>query len=285
MKFVSFEKDGIPSFGVLRGKSIRDVGALLGPECPDLKAFLTLGIDRLPDLNSTPLYSLDEVNLLPVIPNPGAIWCAGLNTYSHFSEVKAFLGDKERPQQPMFFLRATGTLVASGQALEKPRTEPAFDYEGEVAVIIGKKCRNVTEEQALDYVAGYTCFNDATARLYQKNSEQMTTGKNAWRSGGFGPCMATEDSIVLESIELKTRVNGQLRQTMKMDDLIFSVNYLISHISEVYELQPGDVIVTGSPAGIGAAMDPREFLQPGDVVEVEVSDIGTLVNEVISQSA
>jgi 2-keto-4-pentenoate hydratase/2-oxohepta-3-ene-1,7-dioic acid hydratase in catechol pathway len=183
----------------------------------------------------------------------------------------------------MFFLRATNTLVASGEALEKPLKEPAFDYEGEIALIIGRRCRNVSVEDALDYVAGYAPFNDGSARFYQVSSNQVTTGKNAYRSGGFGPCMATADSLDIESMELTTRVNGEQRQTMKVDDLIFSFAQMVSHISEINWLEPGDVVVTGSAEGAGALRDPRVFLMEGDTIEVEVSGIGTLVNGVVEQ--
>lgn len=283
MKLVSFEKDGVESYGVLDNESVIDLGAILSSRFPDLKSTFGEGLEVFSSQNDAPVYALSEVSLLPVIPNPGSVWCAGLNTHSHLAEVKAFLGEKEQPTAPMFFLRAMGTLVGSNGDLEIPKTEPAFDYEGEVAAVIGRACRNVTVSDALDYVVGYSCFNDATARLYQKNSEQMTTGKNAWKSGGFGPCLTTSDSVNLDEITLETRVNGETRQKMKMDDLIFSVAELISHISEVYELQSGDVVVTGSAAGIGAAMEPRTFLKPGDVVEVEVDSIGVLTNRIVGQ--
>jgi 2-keto-4-pentenoate hydratase/2-oxohepta-3-ene-1,7-dioic acid hydratase in catechol pathway len=283
MQLISFKKSGKASYGILNGEDITDLGARLGDECPDLKSLLERGLDAAESIDAVADCSLQDVELLPVIPNPGAIWCAGMNTHSHFLEAKDHLKLDEVPTTPMFFLRAAGTLVGSGQPLEKPLKEPAFDYEGEVALIIGKPCRSVSEEDALDYVAGYSCFNDGSARLYQINSNQMTTGKNAWHSGGFGPCMASADSVDLATMELVCRVNGEQRQAMKLDDLIFSFAQLISHISEVYYLQPGDVIVTGSSAGVGAFWKPATFLAPGDTVEVEVSGIGTLVNTVEEQ--
>jgi 2-keto-4-pentenoate hydratase/2-oxohepta-3-ene-1,7-dioic acid hydratase in catechol pathway len=281
VQLISFTHNGQASFGILNGEAITD----LGPRYGDLKALLEAGLDTLDGIEQNNDFALTDVELLPVIPNPGAIWCAGMNTHSHFAEAKAAMGLEEVPSTPMFFLRAPGTLVASGQPLEKPRKEPAFDYEGEIAIIIGKPCRMVSEDEALDYVAGYACFNDGSARMYQIASGQMTTGKNAWRSGGFGPLMTTADSVDLDTMELVSRVNGEVRQTMKLDDLIFSFAHLISHISEVYELQPGDVIVTGSAAGVGAFMEPRTFLQPGDEVEVEVTGLGTLVNSIAEQQS
>ncbi len=280
MQFISFIRDGQASFGILEGDAITDLGGQFG----DLKSLLEQSLDSLDTIEHTTDCTLSEVELLPVIPNPGAVWCAGMNTHSHFAEAKEAMGLEELHGTPMFFLRAPGSLVASGQPMEKPMKEPAFDYEGEIAIIIGKPCRMVSEDDALNYVAGYSCFNDGSARMYQISSKQMTTGKNAWRSGGFGPVMTTADSVDLDSMELVSRVNGEQRQVMKLDDLIFSFATLISHISEVYELQPGDVIVTGSAAGVGAFMEPRTFLNPGDVVEVEATGLGTLVNPIVEQA-
>ena len=283
MQLISFIKDGRNSYGILQGESVTDLGARLGDKYPDLKSLLADGLETARDIEASHDFDLNTVELLPVIPNPGVIWCAGMNTHSHYIEAKDRMGLTEKPKTPMFFLRANATLVGSGQDLEKPIKEPAFDYEGEIALVIGKPCRNVSEEDALKYVAGYSCFNDGSARLFQISSNQLTTGKNAYRSGGFGPCLATADSVDLETMTLQTRVNGEQRQHMQLDDLIFSFAQLISHISDIYPLQPGDVIVTGAAEGVGGLRDPAVFLAPGDRVEVEVSGIGTLVNGVREQ--
>jgi 2-keto-4-pentenoate hydratase/2-oxohepta-3-ene-1,7-dioic acid hydratase in catechol pathway len=284
VKLISFIKDGDASYGLLDGNAVTDLGARLGADYPDLKSLLSNGLDAARAHESQTDFTLDAIDaLLPPIPNPGVVWCAGMNTHSHFIEAKDHMGLTEEPKAPMFFLRATPTLVASGEDLEKPLKEPAFDYEGEIALVIGKPCRNVSEEEALEYVAGYSCFNDGSARLFQISSAQLTTGKNAYRSGGFGPCLVTADSVDLDTMTLETRVNGELRQTMPLDDLIFSFAHLISHISDIYPLQPGDVIVTGAAEGVGALRDPAVFLQPGDTIEVEVSGVGTLVNGVREQ--
>lgn len=284
MKYISFLKAGVSSYGVLKGDMVVDLGERFRREFPDLKAFIAGGGLNKSDLPDQADLSLLEIELLPVIPNPGVVWCAGMNTHSHYVEAKDHMGLTELPKAPMFFLRATNTLVASGQPLEKPLKEPAFDYEGEIAVIMGKPCRSVSIEEALDYVAGYSCFNDGSARLYQINSNQLTTGKNGYRSGGFGPCMVTSDEVELEALQLTTRVNGEVRQQMKLDDLIFSFAELISNISEVNWLQPGDVIVTGAAEGAGAFCQPAAFLTPGDVVDVEVSGIGILTNGIVEQT-
>jgi 5-carboxymethyl-2-hydroxymuconate isomerase len=283
MKFISFEHGGRASYGLLQGDAITDLGARLGGEHPDLKSLIAAGLDKAEALAGEADLSLADVTLLPPVPDPGVIWCAGMNTHSHFIEAKDRLGLAEEPTTPMFFLRAPATFVGSGTPLEKPLKEPAFDYEGEIAIVMGTACRNVSEEDALACVAGYTCLNDGSARMYQVASHQMTTGKNAWRSGSMGPCLASADSVDLASMTLTTHVNGELRQTMQLDDLIFSFAQLISHISEVYHLQPGDVIATGSAEGVGALRDPAVFLAPGDEIDIAVSGIGTLHNAVVEQ--
>ncbi|MDX1736531.1 MAG: fumarylacetoacetate hydrolase family protein, partial [Halioglobus sp.] len=262
MKLISFIHAGRASYGILDGDAITDLGQRLGDQYPDLKSLLAQGMDAARDIDNTADLTLDQVELLPPIPNPGVVWCAGMNTHSHFIEAKDHMGLTEEPKAPMFFLRANATLVGSGQDLEKPLKEPAFDYEGEIALVIGRPCRNVSEDEALDYVAGYSCFNDGSARLFQVSSSQLTTGKNAYRSGGFGPCLATADSVDLDNMQLECRVNGEVRQRMALDDLIFGFAQLVSHISDIYPLQPGDVIVTGAAEGVGALRDPAVFLAP-----------------------
>jgi len=282
MKLVSFEKDQRSSYGILIEDGIIDLGRRIGDEYPDLKSAVGAGLDKIRGFEDTAEvdFKLSEVILAPPIPNPGAIWIIGLNTHSHFEEVKDLLKMETLPEYPTTILRASNTLVASGQALEKPAKEHSFDYEGEIAVIIGAPCRNVSVEEAMDYVLGYSCFNDASARHYQMTSAQMTAGKNAYRSGGFGPHIVTSDSVDVDALELTTRLNGEECQHMKMDDLVFSFAELISFISEFNYLQPGDVIVTGSPSGVGTLREPPRLLKAGDEVEVEVKGIGTLFNSV-----
>lgn len=284
MKLASYNINGTSSYGIVTDDGVIDLKARLGDKLPTLRDLIAQGFDAIGDLaGAAPDHALEDISLLPVIPDPGAVWCCGLNTHSHFEETKHIFGHKELPKVPMFFLRSRHTLVGSGQAIEKPALETDFDYEGEIALIIGKRCRNVTKEEAANHIAGFTCFNDASARQYQIRSHQVTTGKNAWHSGGFGPWMVTADAVNMEDLTLETRVNGEQRQSMQIDDLVFSMTDLISHISEVTWLEPGDVIVTGSPEGAGALRNPQVFLQEGDVVEVKVSGIGTLSNPIIEQ--
>ncbi|MEM7097180.1 MAG: fumarylacetoacetate hydrolase family protein [Pseudomonadota bacterium] len=284
MKYASYSIAGKASYGLVTDAGIIDLSSRLGDSSPTLKDLVAndyAGVDGL--RQESPDYQITEVQLLPPITNAGAMWCAGINTHSHFEEAAARMGIKDLPEYPMFFLRANNTLVGHGSEIEKPALEPNFDYEGEIAVIIGKRCRNVSVEDASNHIAGYSCFNDGSARQYQIRGFQVTTGKNAYHSAGFGPWMVTADEVAAEDLVLQTRVNGEVRQNMKLDDLIFSFADLISHISEVTWLEPGDVLVTGSAEGAGALRNPPSFLAAGDVVEVEVSGIGTLSNAVIEQ--
>ena len=282
MRYATFERDARVSFGIVKGQGIVDLGGVI--EARSLKELIASNYEGIDDfVDKAPDVSLEEVLLLPPIPDASAMWCAGINTHSHFAEAAERMGIQEMPKYPMFFLRANNTLVGSGEPIEKPKLEPNFDYEGEIAVIIGDRCRNVSVEDATKHIAGYSCFNDGSARQYPIRGYQVTTGKNAFHSAGFGPWMVTADEIDIRNLVLQTRVNGDVRQNMAIDDLIFSFAQLISHISEVTWLEPGDVLVTGSAEGSGALRNPQVFLSEGDVVEVEVSGIGTLVNEVREQ--
>ncbi|MCA8900611.1 MAG: fumarylacetoacetate hydrolase family protein [Hyphomonas sp.] len=290
MKMASFSTEGRDSYGVLLSDGrIVDLGARMNSSASTLKEFLSLddGEAQARAIIDSGVSdgSLEDVTLAPPIPDPGAIWCAGINTHSHFKEVAHRVNMAEEPPYPLLFMRGAATLVASGDTLEKPKLEKLFDYEGEIAIVIGKRARNVSPEEAMAHIGGYSAFNDATARGYQRTSSQMTAGKNAYRSGGFGPYITLASAIDPKSLTMQCRVNGEVRQNMDTGDLIFGFGELVSFISEFTWLEPGDVIVTGSPIGIGAVQKPPRTLQAGDVVEVEVSGVGTLVNTVADQPA
>ena len=286
MKLISYKHDNQASFGIVKDDKIIDLTIAFDGRFNDLKSLLAANAmnEALAAFETyEPHFSLDDVELLPPIPNPGTIWCVGVNTHTHFHEVKEHMGLDALPSKPILFIRSAQTLVASDQALEKPTLEPAFDFEGEIALVIGQKARNLSVEQAMEAVAGFSCFNDASARAYQMHSSQVTAGKNAYRSGGFGPCLATPDEIDFTSMKMVCRVNGVGMQSMLLDDLIFSFAEIVSYISEFTVLEPGDVIVTGSPEGIGVLRTPSVLLQSGDEVEVEVSGVGVLRNTVLDQ--
>ena len=282
MKLISYILDGHASYGAQVDTGIIDLKRRTG--LPDLKSLLAAGPGNVTDvLTDRSDASIADVQLLPPIPNPSKIFGLGMNTYSHLREVETV--GVQKPVRPELLPRFADCLVASGQPLEKPLLENFFDFEGEIAVIIGKPCRNVTPDEAGSYIGGYSIFNDASCREYQLTSRLMTAGKSGYRTGGFGPCIVTPDAIDMNTAELTTRVDGEVRQTMDLDDLVFSFGEIISFISEITWLQPGDVLATGSASGPGlfSTDEAKKRLQPGSTVEVEVTGIGTLVNTVQEQ--
>ncbi len=285
MKLASYVNDGNESYGIVTDEGIIDLGSRLDNGPPTLQALIADGLDRARTIAETQAadFAADAVEYLPPIVRPGAIWCAGMNTHSHFREVGEIMGHNKLPKYPIMFLRNANTIVGHGQGMEKPDLEPAYDYEGEIAVVIGKRCRSVAAADAMDVIAGYGCFNEGSARRYQMRSRQGTAGKNAYRSGAFGPWLVTKDDVDVDDLVLQTRVNGEVRQNMAMDDLIFSFGELIEYLTEFTWLEPGDVIATGSPEGNGVMSKPVATLDVGDVVEVEVSGLGLLSNPVVEQ--
>lgn len=283
MKLASYRINGHNSFGLVRDEGIVDLPSRLD-SVADLRTLLERGLDLLDGVpkDTPPDFGIDDVTFLPVIPDPGAIYCVGLNTQSHYEEVGETLGlFNKKPERPWLFMRTARAQVGHNVPLEKPNGTPLFDYEGEIAIVIGKYGRFVPEEEALDYVAGYSCFNDGSLRDFQMHSPLFTAGKNFPRSGGFGPWLVTTDEITSpESLHLVTRVNGTVVQDMPYGDLLFTFPELISYISEFTELQPGDVIVTGSGEGVGILRQPPLLLQHGDVCEVEIAGVGVLSNPI-----
>ncbi len=211
---------------------------------------------------------------------PGKILCVGLNYADHQQEMK-----RARPQRPTIFARFPDTLVGTGEALVAPTASGSFDYEGELAVVIGATGRRVREEDALDLVAGYTLFNDGSLRDYQYHSTQFTPGKNFPRSGAIGPRIVTPAELEAGFGErvLTTRLNGVVVQRAPLSDMLYSVAELISYCSEWTELRPGDIIATGTPGGVGTARTPQLWMRPGDTVEVELAGIGSLINPIVAE--
>ncbi|HKU96110.1 MAG TPA: fumarylacetoacetate hydrolase family protein [Vineibacter sp.] len=222
-------------------------------------------------------FALDAVELLPVIPNPDKILCVGLNYASHIGEV-----GRERPVQPSVFSRLHNTLVPPGGDIVRPSASIAFDFEGELAVVIGERCRHVPRAQALSVIAGYTCFLDASVRDFQKHS--VTAGKNFPATAPLGPWMVTADVISdPQALSLTTRLNGAVVQNDTTDHMIFDVATIIEYLSTVTWLEPGDIIATGTPEGVGLGRKPPLWMKAGDRVEVEISGIGTLNVNVIDE--
>ncbi len=227
---------------------------------------------------------LAGLTLLPVIPRAEKIVCAVRNYMDHHQEVLAAGMHRELSEQPPIFLRVWRSQVAHGQPIVRPRVSESLDWEGELAVIIGKPGRDIPAERAWEHVAGYSIYNDASVREWQFHAKQIASGKNFEGTGAFGPWMVTADQIEPgRPLRLQTRLNGETVQDSHTGHMIFSTPQLIAYASTIFTLVPGDVIVTGTPAGVGWSRKPPRFMKPGDVVEVEIESIGTLSNPVIGQ--
>jgi 2-keto-4-pentenoate hydratase/2-oxohepta-3-ene-1,7-dioic acid hydratase in catechol pathway len=271
MKLLSFAASGKSYFGAASGDGVVTLNDKVGE--PDLRSALAAGaMAKMRDAakTATPDRKLSDIKFLPVIPNPPKILCAGINYRSHAAET-----GRELPKQPSMFIRFTDTLVGHGGELIRPNVSDNFDFEGELAVVIGKPARHIKPEQALDHVAGYTCFVDGSVRDYQKFS--VTSGKNFPGTGPLGPWLVTPDEIPDPSkLTLTTRLNGSQVQHSPTDLLIYSIPQIIAFCSDFTQLSPGDVIATGTPEGVGHSRKPPLWMKPGDVLEVEISGIGTL---------
>ncbi len=272
MKLASFRRaDGSTGFGRVEGEHVIDLAA--GPDAPpSLRAALAAGrID-----GDGPTLALAEVTLLPVIPDPGKIICIGLNYEAHRQETgRAVAG------HPAVFVRWADSLVAHGAPLLCPQVSGEFDYEGELAVIIGTAGHRIAAADAMAHVAGFACFNDGSVRDWQRHNSQFTPGKNFPGTGGFGPWMVTPDEMgPLGPQRVQTRLNGALVQDQPVSDMIWPVPEIIAYVSAFTTLRPGDVIATGTPGGVGSRRDPPLWLKPGDNVDVSIDGIGTLRNPV-----
>lgn len=278
MKIASFTHDGRRSYGVVDGDTVVDAGAVLGHKYYDLRSVLASddGLADLAKLASAPRLNTKDVEWLPVIPNPDKVLCVGLNYLKHIIET-----GRETPKHPTLFTRFASAQVGHERPMILPKASTHFDFEGELAVVIGKAGRHITKENAMAHVAGYSLFNDGSIRDWQRHTLQFTAGKNFVGSGSFGPWIVTKDEITnVDRLVLETRLNGEIVQREGIDDLLFKIPELIEYISTFTELLPGDVIATGTPGGVGAFRSPPLWMRPGDVIEVTVDGIGTLRNSI-----
>jgi 2-keto-4-pentenoate hydratase/2-oxohepta-3-ene-1,7-dioic acid hydratase in catechol pathway len=282
MRFVSFDRQGRQGFGLLRGEKVVDLTGRLSPGVVTLKQALAANLlAGAADWTASDGIPLDQVRLLPVIPDAAKILCVGLNFEDHRNETK-----RPNSDYPTIFTRFADAQVGHGQPLLKPRASDRLDYEAELAVVIGKPGRNIEEAHALDYVAGYACFNDGSVRDWQRHTSQFTPGKNFPASGSFGPALVTPDEVGdYRSLPIQLRLNGQVMQNASLSDLIFPLEKLIAYCSAFTPLSPGDVIVTGTPGGVGDRREPQVYLQDGDLVEVDIGAVGCLVNRVATAGA
>ena len=283
MKLLSFEREGRAGYGAVVEGGVVDLGTALGGRFVDLKALLAAdGLARAQEAlkSRRPDFPLAGLALLPVIPNPGKIWCCGLNYGEHVRET-----NREVTEQPTFFLRVAASQVGHGQALVRPRESTQFDYEAEIAVVIGKGGRRIAESDAGKHVAGYACYNDGSVRDWQRHTSQWGPGKNFWRTGGFGPWLVTADEIAFGTVmTLTSRLNGTEMQRATTAMMIHSIARQIAYVSTVAPLEAGDVIVTGTPGGVGARRTPPIWMKPGDVCEIEIDQVGVLSNPVVGDN-
>ena len=286
MRFVSYRQDGDAGWGVLNGDGVID-RRRLGDDLPaSLNAFIARCGEQAGLLaavarqaagqSATPLA---DVDLLPCVPQPGKIICLGVNYLDHAKE-----GGNTVADYPTLFLRCSTSLLAHGAPLRVPTISSQLDFEAELALVIGRRTRFVSEDDALDAVFGYACFNDATLRDYQRRTTQWTIGKNFDATGGFGPCLVTADELPpgCTGLHIESRLNGRVMQSANTTDMVFGVARTVSLLSECLTLEPGDVIVMGTPAGVGYARKPPVWMRAGDSVEIEIEGLGVLRNPVLA---
>lgn len=281
MKFLTFVREGKESWGVITDQGVIDLGNLVGGSLlqvlQDDKLEAMKKLAKALDVD----YQADEVEFLPPISNPGKIACVGVNYANRNAEYKDGSAD---PEYPSLFLRTPDSFTGHDHPLIRPPESHKLDYEGEIVIIIGKEGRRISEEDAYDHIAGLTIMNEGTLRDWVRHAKfNVTQGKNFIHSGAIGPWMVSADEFTAEQFEnlrVTTRVNGEVRQDDTTASMMFPFKYIISYFSKFFHLKPGDVIATGTPNGAGARFEPPRYLAPGDVVEIEVEGIGTLVNGV-----
>lgn len=288
MKFVTFYSGKQTRLGVLDGNAVIDLNQAR-PEVPaDMRQALLAGIDlaaaaRAAIDSNAARTPLSQLKLAPVVPQPGKIVCLGLNYFDHAKE-----GGRDKPEYPWFFYRGASSMIGHGEAGIVPKVSGKLDYEAELAVVIGTKVpRHVTQARALAHVFGYACFNDISVRDYQKRTPQWTIGKNFDGTGPFGPQLVTADELPAGAVGLRvqSRLNGTVMQDANTTDMIFSVAETIDLLSDCMTLHPGDVIVMGTPAGVGQARTPPVWMKQGDTIEIEIERVGLLSNPIQNEAA
>jgi 2-keto-4-pentenoate hydratase/2-oxohepta-3-ene-1,7-dioic acid hydratase in catechol pathway len=281
MKFASFKINGTTSWGLIDGTDVIDLGALSRDRFPDLKSVIAAGAlaEVAAAAAKAARHPLANITWLPVIPNPDKILCIGLNYETHRKET-----GRTEVENPTVFGRFANSQTAHLANIVRPRVSKDLDFEGELAVIIGKPGRYIPRAAASDHIAGYACYNEGSVRDYQRHTHQFTPGKNFPQTGAFGPWMVTPDEAGdLAPLRLQTRLNGEVVQDATISQMIFGIPQQIEYCSSFTRLEPGDVIVTGTPGGVGSRRTPPLWMKPGDVVEVEIDRIGLLRNGVADE--
>lgn len=283
MKLISYTENGRPSYGAIKDTGVIDLRRRFGERgiatlrqliaADALAKAAEIVAVQLPD------FPLEELQLSPVIPDPDKIICIGMNYHDHVAEV-----GRTVTENPSLLARFAGSQIGHGQPMIKPAVSDQLDYEGELAVVIGKGGRHIHQTQALTHIAGYSCYNEGSIRDWQRHTTQFLAGKTFAGTGAFGPWLVTADEIPDPTVlTLQTRLNGQVVQHTTTDKLITTIPDLVAYCSTMLPLLPGDVIVTGTPGGVGLKRKPPLFMKPGDTVEVEISGIGVLRNPVVAE--
>ena len=286
MRFTTYLHHGQARLAVVDGDAAIDLAAAVPGTPTDLRAALAAGTDLASAAaqaiaSNAPRLPLATLAFAPLVPEPGKTICLGLNYFDHAKE-----GGRDKPEYPWFFYRGKSSLMGHGQPGLVPKVSAKFDYEAELALVIAKTVpRHVAQADALAYVFGYSCFNDMSVRDYQKRTPQWTIGKNFDATGGFGPVLVSADELApgATGLRIQSRLNGQLMQDASTSDMIFSVAETIALLAECMSLEAGDVIVMGTPAGVGQARTPPVWMKAGDVVEIEIEQIGVLRNPIAAE--
>ena len=284
MRFASFVTNGRASWGLVDTENVVDVGAVLTDRAPTLRKALALD-DFLGTVKSAmggaSRHRLASISLAPVIPDPEKIFCVGLNYELHRKET-----GRAEVESPTIFTRFANSQIGDGATIVRPRVSTDLDYEGELAVIIGRPGRYIQRKDAMAYVAGFACYNDVSVRDWQRHTSQFTPGKNFPASGPFGPWMVTPDEVgPLAKLRIMTRLNGEIVQQATLGDMIFDIPRVIEYCSSFTNLAVGDVIATGTPGGVGSRRVPPLWMKAGDLVEVEIDRVGLLRNRVVDEAA
>jgi 2-keto-4-pentenoate hydratase/2-oxohepta-3-ene-1,7-dioic acid hydratase in catechol pathway len=276
MKFATFKISGTATWGLIEGEDAVDLGTVLRDRYPDLKSAIAANAlhEAVKRGGDAKRYPLSEIEWLPVIPNPDKILCIGLNYEMHRKET-----GRAEVDNPTIFARFANSQTGHLANLVRPRVSHELDFEGELAIIIGKAGRYISKADAWGHIAGYACYNDGSVRDFQRHTHQFTPGKNFPDTGSFGPWVMTPDELgELGLLRIQTRVNGQVVQDARFEQMIFDIPRIIEYCSSFTRLEPGDVIATGTPGGVGAKRTPPLWLKPGDTVEVEIDRLGILRN-------
>jgi 2-keto-4-pentenoate hydratase/2-oxohepta-3-ene-1,7-dioic acid hydratase in catechol pathway len=282
MKFASFKANGTTTWGLIEGDEAIDLGTTLRDRYPDLKSAITASAlqEAAERGGDAERYPLSEIEWLPVIPNPDKILCVGLNYEMHRKET-----GRAEVDNPTIFARFANSQTGHLANIVRPRVSHELDFEGELAIIIGRAGRYISRADAWSHIAGYACYNDGSVRDFQRHTHQFTPGKNFPDTGAFGPWIVTPDELgELGPLRIQTRVNGQVVQDATFEQMIFDIPRIIEYCSSFTRLEPGDVIATGTPGGVGAKRTPPLWLKAGDTVEVEIDCLGTLRNGIADEA-